>query len=114
MADPPSAKPPKADINASVYRPCWLLPPIIAIIGCYASRPLLHLSRSAAGELFLLEVVFRPSTNWPTTEASESVSALPPQMDTMLAWSVLSSITRPHTAVRDRGRSAKPFHEQHL
>src|SRR5262245_50571159 len=54
-----SALPPKADINASVYRPCWLLPPIIAVIGGYASRPLLHLSRSAVGELFLLEVVFR-------------------------------------------------------
>src|SRR5262245_58188337 len=33
--------------------------------------------------------------NVPTTNAGKSVSALPPQMDAMLAGSVFSSITRP-------------------
>jgi hypothetical protein len=34
------------------------------------------------------------STNWPTTKVSESISALPPQMSTMLLWSVFSGVTR--------------------
>jgi hypothetical protein len=35
------------------------------------------------------------SSNRPTTQESESISALPPQMGMMLIWSVFSSITRP-------------------
>jgi hypothetical protein len=37
----------------------------------------------------------RSSTKWPTTQASESILALPPQMGTMLIWSVFSGVTRP-------------------
>jgi hypothetical protein len=35
------------------------------------------------------------STNRPTTKASKSISALPPQLGTMLIWPVISSVTRP-------------------
>jgi hypothetical protein len=35
------------------------------------------------------------STNWPTTKVSKSISALPPQVSTMLIWSVFSGVTRP-------------------
>jgi hypothetical protein len=45
-------------------------------------------------------MVYRPdtrasSTNRPTTKASKSISALPPQLGTMLIWPVTSSVTRP-------------------
>ncbi|MFZ1198114.1 MAG: hypothetical protein WAN49_22120 [Pseudolabrys sp.] len=38
---------------------------------------------------------YASSTNWPTTKASKSISALPPQMGTMLIGPVFSSVTRP-------------------
>jgi hypothetical protein len=45
-------------------------------------------------------MVYRPdarasSTNRSTTKASKSISALPPQLGTMLIWPVISSVTRP-------------------
>jgi hypothetical protein len=35
------------------------------------------------------------STDRPTAQDSESISALPPKMGTILVWSVFSSVTRP-------------------
>jgi hypothetical protein len=40
------------------------------------------------------------STNRPTTKVSESISALPPQMSTMLFWSVFSGVIRPSLSHR--------------
>ena len=40
------------------------------------------------------------STNRPTAKASKSISALPPQMGTMLTWPVFLSVTRPLLSYR--------------
>jgi hypothetical protein len=93
-----SALPPKADIGASTLWTALFcrLPPIIALLGSYAlgvgSR--WRLLENYLASCFHACLASRvSSTNWPSAKSRKPISALSPQVSTVLIWSVFSTVT---------------------